>query len=76
MAAGEDKEIRLTLRKDPVKALPFAVVIAFVAWEGAVVFVAVMCFHHWVWNKIHLDRDRESTQVNHMRTEPAGIRHE
>jgi hypothetical protein len=37
---GEDKEIRLTVGKAPLKALPIAAVIALVSWEGAVVFVA------------------------------------
>jgi hypothetical protein len=52
---GEDKEIRLTLHKAPLKALPFAAVIALASWQGAAAFVAAMCFHHWAWNKIHLE---------------------
>jgi hypothetical protein len=52
---GEDKEIRLTVRKAPIKAIPVAAMIALVSWQGAAVFVAVMTFHHWVWNKIHLE---------------------
>jgi hypothetical protein len=52
---GEDKEIRLTVRKAPIKAIPFAALIAFVSWYGAAVFVAVMVFHHWAWNKLHLE---------------------
>src|SRR4029450_13562810 len=55
VARGEDKEIRLTVRKAPIKAIPFAALIALVSWEGAAVFVAVMIFHHWAWNKIHLE---------------------
>ncbi|HXK24282.1 MAG TPA: hypothetical protein VMS55_16560 [Myxococcota bacterium] len=55
VAPGEDREIRLTVRKAPIKALPFAAVIALVSWEGAASFVAVMVFHHWAWNKIHLE---------------------
>ena len=25
------------------------------SWEGAVIFVAVVVFHHWACNKIHLE---------------------
>jgi hypothetical protein len=52
---GEDKEIRLTVRKAPIKALPFAVGIAFFSWLGAAIFVGTFVFHHWVWNNIHLE---------------------
>src|SRR6185437_9458688 len=52
---GEDKEIRLTVRKAPIKALPFAMVISFFSWIGALSFIAVVTFHHWAWNKIHLE---------------------
>jgi hypothetical protein len=55
VARGEDKEIRLTVRKAPIKAIPFAALIVPVSWEGAAIFVAVMTFHHWAWNKIHLE---------------------
>ena len=55
VAPGEDEEIRLTVRKAPIKAAPFAAPIAMVSWEGAVTFVAVVVFHHWAWNKIHLE---------------------
>jgi hypothetical protein len=44
VARGEDKEIRLTVSKAPIKALPFAALIAVVSWRGAAVFVAVMIF--------------------------------
>ncbi len=60
---GEDKEIRLTLRKAPIKALPFATAIALVSWQGAAVFVAVMWLHHWLWNKIHLEMHKPEQRV-------------
>ena len=63
VARGEDKEIRLTVRKAPIKAIPFAALIALVSWQGAVVFVAVMIFHHWVWNKIHLEMHKPEQTV-------------
>ncbi len=55
VAPGEDKEIRLTVRKAPIKALPIAAVIALFSWQGAVIFIATVVFHHWAWNKIHLE---------------------
>ncbi len=55
VAPGEDKEIRLTVRKAPIKALPFAIGIAFFSWLGAAIFVTTFVFHHWVWNHIHLE---------------------
>ena len=55
VAPGEDKEIRLTVRKAPIKALPFAVVIALFSWQCALTFLAVVTLHHWIWNKIHLE---------------------
>ena len=63
VAVGEDKEIRLTLHKAPLKAIPFAVLIALASWEGAAVFVAAMCFHHWAWNKIHLEMHKPEQRV-------------
>jgi hypothetical protein len=55
VARGEDQEIRLTVRKAPIKAMPFAAPIALVSWEGSAILVAVVVFHHWAWNKIHLE---------------------
>jgi len=52
---GEDKEIRLTVYKAPIKTLPITLLIALVSLPGAVVFVATTLFHHWAWNKIHLE---------------------
>lgn len=52
---GEDKEIRLTVKKAPLKALPIAALIALVSWHGALILIVVVTLHHWVWNKIHLE---------------------
>ncbi len=52
---GEDEEIRLTVQKAPIKSIPAAALIALVSWQGAAIFVAVITFHHWAWNKIHLE---------------------
>ncbi len=53
--SGEDKEIRLNVYKAPIKAIPFVILISLVSWQGALVFIATACFHHWVWNQIHLE---------------------
>ena len=53
----------LTLRKAPIKAIPFAAVIALVSWQGAAVFVAVMWLHHWLWNKIHLEMHKPEQRL-------------
>jgi hemerythrin-like domain-containing protein len=37
--------------------------IALVSWEGAAAFVAVMIFHHWAWNKIHLEMHKPEQRV-------------
>jgi len=63
VARGEDQDIRLTVRKAPIKAIPFAAMIALVSWQGAATFVAVMIFHHWAWNKIHLEMHKPEQRV-------------
>jgi hypothetical protein len=59
---GEDKEIRLTVRKAPMKALPFAAIIALVSWQGALIFVFTVTLHHWIWNKIHLEMHKPESR--------------
>ena len=39
------------------------VFIALVSWQGATVFVAAMTFHHWAWNKIHLEMHKPEQRV-------------
>ena len=66
VAPGADKEIRLTVRKAPIKAIPIAALIALVSWQGALIFVAVVTFHHWAWNKIHLEMHKpENRSFSH-----------
>lgn len=52
---GEDQEIRMRVWKGAVKAIPFALPIGVFSWMGAGIFVGVVCMHHWIWNKIHLE---------------------
>ncbi len=47
----------------PIKAIPIAALIALVSWQGAAVFVAVMIFHHWAWNKLHLEMHKPEQRV-------------
>src|SRR5258705_10751302 len=56
VAPGEDKEIRLTVRKAPIKAIPFAALIALISWQGAAVFVAGVTFFPSAWDKLHFLR--------------------
>lgn len=60
---GEDKEIRLTVRKAPIKALPVALCLALFSWLGAAIFVATFVFHHWVWNNIHLEMHKPEQRI-------------
>jgi len=55
VAPGEDKEIRLTVRKAPMKAMPFAALLSFLSIQAGLTFVAIVTFHHWIWNNIHLE---------------------
>jgi sterol desaturase/sphingolipid hydroxylase (fatty acid hydroxylase superfamily) len=52
---GEDKEIRLTVHKAPIKALPVALPLALISWQGSLMLIGVVTLHHWIWNKIHLE---------------------
>ncbi|CAN5335582.1 hypothetical protein BH11CYA1_BH11CYA1_14000 [soil metagenome] len=55
VAPGEDKEIRLTVHKAPIKTLPLILLISLVSIPGALIFAFVVVMHHWIWNKIHLE---------------------
>jgi hypothetical protein len=63
VAPGEDREIRLTVHKAPIKVLPFVVGIALFSRLGAAVFAATMIFHHWVWNNIHLEMHKPEQRI-------------
>jgi hypothetical protein len=60
---GEDQEIRLTVRKAPMKSLPVTIPLALIWWPGALVFMGVMTLHHWIWNKIHLQMHKPEERV-------------
>lgn len=60
---GEDKEIRLTVRKAPIKSLPVTLPLAIVSWQGALVFAVVMTLHHWIWNKVHLEMHKPERRL-------------
>jgi hypothetical protein len=52
---GEDKEIRMTPYKGMLRAIPIALLIGLIAWQGAIIFVLVVGMHHQIWNMIHLE---------------------
>lgn len=59
---GEDEEIRLTVSSAPMKSIPAAALIALFSWQGAIIFVCVITFHHWAWNKIHLEMHKPESR--------------
>lgn len=63
VAPGEDKEIRLTVRKAPMKALPFALVFGVFFWPAAFIFMGVVTMHHWIWNQIHLEMHKPEQRL-------------
>lgn len=62
VAPGADREIRLNVHRAPIKALPFAVLIAPISLLGAVIFLSVVIFHHWIWNKVHLEMHKPESK--------------
>ena len=55
VAPGEDRGIRLSMVEGVLEGLPIAAVIGIFAWQGAVMFLLVVCLHHYLWSKIHLE---------------------
>ncbi len=55
VAPGTDRGIRLKINEGFLEALPISAVIAIVSWPGAIIFEIVVCLHHFIWNKIHLE---------------------
>jgi hypothetical protein len=45
-----------------MKSIPAAALIALVSWQGALIFVGVITFHHWAWNKIHLEMHKPESK--------------
>jgi len=54
-APGEDRHVRLSIREGFLEALPVAALLAVFSLQGAIIFELVVCSHHFVWNKIHLE---------------------
>jgi hypothetical protein len=52
---GEDRGIRLNLLEGLVESLPLSLVLAPFSITGAIMFPAVVCLHHTIWNLIHLE---------------------
>jgi hypothetical protein len=52
---GQARHLRLSLKEGVLEALPIAVLMATISWQGAMTFVMVVCLHHCIWNQIHLE---------------------
>ena len=52
---GHDRHLRLSLTEGLLEALPIAVLMTTLSWQGAMTFVMVVCLHHGMWNQIHLE---------------------
>jgi hypothetical protein len=52
---GVDRHIRLSMSEGMMEALPFCAIFATVSIPGAVIFMSVVCSHHFLWNQIHLE---------------------
>jgi hypothetical protein len=52
---GTDRGIRLSMQEGFWEALPISLLIGTVSLLGAVIFEFVVCGHHFLWNKIHLE---------------------
>jgi hypothetical protein len=55
VAAGEDRHLRLSIREGFLEVLPIAALLAIVSLEGAIILEIVVCLHHLIWNKIHIE---------------------
>ena len=55
VAAGEDRHLRLSIREGFLETLPIAALLAVISLEGAIIFEIVVCLHHFIWNKIHIE---------------------
>ena len=54
VAVGEDRH-RLSIREGFLEVLPIAALLAVISLEGAIILEIVVCMHHVIWNKIHLE---------------------
>jgi hypothetical protein len=55
VAAGEDRHLRLSMREGFLEVLPIAALLAVFSLEGAIILEIVVCLHHFIWNKIHIE---------------------
>lgn len=53
--AGEDRHLRLSIREGFLEALPIAALISISSLQGAIIVEIVICLHHFIWNKIHIE---------------------
>jgi hypothetical protein len=51
----EDRHIRLSMSEGALEALPFCILFAIISIPGAIIFMGIVCTHHFIWNQIHLE---------------------
>lgn len=55
VGVGKDRGIRLSVKEGFLEAIPVGALISLVSWQGGVIFILVVCIHHYLWGKIHLE---------------------
>jgi hypothetical protein len=61
-ADRKDKGIRLSLLEGFIEALPISALLAIISLPGAIIFEVVVCFHHIVWNAIHMEMHKREAR--------------
>jgi hypothetical protein len=52
---GHDRHLRLSMTEGVLEALPIAVLMTIISWQGAMTLLMVVCLHHVIWNQIHME---------------------
>jgi Fatty acid hydroxylase superfamily len=73
---GQDRHLRLSMKEGVLEALPIAVLMTTISWQGAMTFVIVVCLHHCIWNQIHMEMHKpEKRFFSHWSTYKFLARH-
>lgn len=52
---GQDRHLRLSMKEGVLEALPISILMTIISWQGAMIFLMIVCLHHFIWNQIHLE---------------------
>lgn len=52
---GDDRHLRLSIREGFLEVLPMAALLAVISLKAAIIFEIVVCLHHFIWGKIHVE---------------------